>query len=184
MRERGPAHTRCAHELSGSEEAIAAYVATREPGEEDWYLRHDSGLSPYQQRQLAELTTGSEYAACRGKRGTPEDTLCKCGMRKRETVAHVLLECSLYTQQRQAVRAAMRAHISAIAQEHGYPLTEAEALEWVISNQSPGWVLDSASTVAGVSALRGAVLDMHREVRKARYSASKAVPADRRVSEL
>ena len=105
-------------------------------------------------------------------------------MRKRETVAHVLLECPLYTQQRQAVRAAMRAHIGAVAQEHGYPLTEEEALEWVIGNQSPGWVLDSASTVAGVSALRGAVLDMHREVRRARYSASKAVPAERRVSEL
>ena len=78
----------------------------------------------------------------------------------------------------------MRAHISATAQGQGYPLTEGEALEWVIGNQSPGWVLDSASTVEGVSTLRGAVLDMHREVRKARYSASKAVPAERRVSDL
>ena len=65
---------------------------------------------------------------------------------------------------------AMRDHIDAMAHEHGYPLTEEEAFEWVIGNQSPGWVLESASTVLSVNALRGAVLDMHREVRKARYS--------------
>ena len=78
----------------------------------------------------------------------------------------------------------MREHIGAVAREHGCPLTEEEALEWVIGNQSPGWVLDSASTVMGVNVLRGAVLDMHREVRKARYSASKAAPAERRASAL
>ena len=68
-----------------------------------------------------------------------------------------------------------------MAREHGYPLTQEEALEWVISDQSPGWVLDSVPTVLSLSALRGAVLDMHREVRKARYSANKAVPAERRA---
>ena len=141
-------------------------------------------MSPYQQRQLAQLTTGSEYAACRGKRGAPEGSLCECGMRKRETVAHVVLECPLYAQQRRAVGTAMRGHIGAIAREHEYPLTKEEALQWVIDNESPGWVLDSESTASSLGALREAVLDMHREVRKVRYSASKAAPADRRAKRL
>ena len=99
-------------------------------------------MSPYQQRQLAQLSTGSEYAVCRGKRGAPECTLCECDMRKRETVAHVVLECPLYTHQRQAVSEAMRDHITAMSHEHGHPLTQEEALEWVIGDQSPGWVLE------------------------------------------
>ena len=97
--------------------------------------------------------------------------------------------CPLYTHQRQAVSEAMRDHITAISNEHGYPLTQEEALEWVIGDESPGGVAGAlidrgASAVLSVNALRGAVLDMHREVRKARYSASKAVPAERRVSNL
>ena len=107
-----------------------------------------------------------------------------CAMRKRETVAHVVLECPLYAQQRQAVGAAMRDHIDAVTREHGYPLTQGEALQWVIDDESPGWVLDSEPTELSLGALRGAVLDMHREVRKVRYSMSKAAPADGRAEEL
>ena len=78
----------------------------------------------------------------------------------------------------------MRGHIGAIAREHEYTLTQEEALQWVIDNESPGWVLDSESTASSLGALREAVLDMHREVRKVRYSASKAAPADRRAKRL
>ena len=79
--------------MSESDKAIEAFVATREPGEADWYLKPNSGMSPYQQRQLAQLTTGSEYAACRGKRGAPEGTLCKCDMRKREAAVAPRVRC-------------------------------------------------------------------------------------------
>ena len=44
----------------------------------------DSGLTPYQQRQMAQLATSSDYAVCRGKRGALEHQLCPCGQRKRE----------------------------------------------------------------------------------------------------
>ena len=54
----------------------------------------------------------------------------------------------------------------------------------MIGDESPGWVLDSEPTELSLGALRGAVLDMHREVRKVRYSTSKAAPADRRAEEL
>ena len=95
-----------------------------------------------------------------------------------------ILECPLYAQQRRAVGTAMRGHIGAIAREHEYTLTQEEALQWVIDNESPGWVLDSESTASSLGALREAVLDMHREVREVRYSASKAAPADRRAKRL
>ena len=76
----------CAHP-ERERRAVAGYIRTREPEASDWhmYMRADSGMSPYQQRQLAQLTTSSEYAAYRGKRGACEEQLCDCGARMRET---------------------------------------------------------------------------------------------------
>ena len=81
---------------SDSERAIAAYVRTRVANEADWYMQRECGLAPYQQRQLAQLTTGSDYAVCRGKRGPAESRLCPCGAGCVETTAHAVLECTLY----------------------------------------------------------------------------------------
>ena len=184
LRARGPARTRCAHVRTASEKAIADYIASREPGEPDWYMRPESQMSPYQQRQLAQLTTGSEYAACRGKRGRPEDRLCECGQRKHETTEHVLLECPVYSMQRERVNTAMQKHIEAVRSEYGYALEPAEALRWAIDDHSPGWVLACDRTESSLEALRGAVLDMHREVRQERYTRQKAAPAQWRTRAL
>ena len=90
------------------------------------------------------LTTGSEYAACRGKRGAPEGSLCGCAMPYAQARGDSSSRCAgmpalsiLYTpssQQRQ-IGAAMRDHIGAVAREHGYPLTQGEALQWVIGDE-------------------------------------------------
>ena len=80
LREHGPPRTRCAQEPSPSEQAITEYLSVRaSPGAKDWYMAEDSGLTPYQQRQMAQLATCSDYAVCRGKRGAPEHQLCPCG---------------------------------------------------------------------------------------------------------
>ena len=153
-------------------------------GELDWYLQPESKMSPYQQRQLAQLTTGSEYAACRGKHGRPEDRLCECGQRKHETTEHVLLECPMYSKQREQVNTAMQRHIEAVRNEYDYALEPAEALRWAIDDHSPGWVLACDHTESSLEALRGAVLVMYREVRQVRYAQQKAAPAHWRTRAL
>ena len=74
-------------------------------------MAEDSGLTPYQQRQMAQLATCSDYAVCRGaKRGAPEHQLCPCGQRKRENTGHALLECPLYEGLRGPLDRTMREH--------------------------------------------------------------------------
>ena len=67
----------------------------------------DSDLAPYQQRQMAQLATCSDYAVCRGKRGAPEHQLCPCGQRKRENTKHAVLECPLYGELREPLNRAI-----------------------------------------------------------------------------
>ena len=134
-------------------------------------------MSAYQQRQLAQLATGSEFAACRGKRGTPEDRMCRCGMHRRETAEHVILECPLYTVQRPPVDEAMRDLESTVKSTFDYAMSREEALRWAVDDMSPGWVIDGESTACGLGDLRGAVLEMHRRVRVVRYNTRKARPA-------
>ena len=141
-------------------------------------------MSAYQQRQLAHLTTGSEFAACRGKRGAPEGRMCGCGLHRQETVEHAILECPLYAQQRPPVDKGMHDLIDTVKTTFDYAMSREEALRWAIDGLSPGWVLDGESTAPGLGALRRAVLGMHREVRVVRYRANRATPAGRRSGAL
>ena len=138
-------------------------------------------MSPYQQRQLAQLTTSSEYAACRGKRGTRESQLCDCGARVRESSSHILLDCKKYEAERVAVTGAIAALADVVESECDYPLTSNEALEWAIEDWGPGWVQDSERVDASLRSVRQAVLDMHRVVKKRRYDSARAVPAERHI---
>ena len=52
-----------------------------------------------------------------------------------------------------------------------------EALRWAVDDMGPGWVVDGEVTARGLGDLRGAVLEMHRQVRVVRYNTSKARPA-------
>ena len=58
-----------------------------------------------------------------------------------------------------------------------FELSREEALRWAVDDMSPGWVVDGESTACGLGDLRGAVLEMHRQVRVVRYNTSKARPA-------
>ena len=85
-------------------------------------MAEDSDLAPYQQRQMAQLATCSDYAVCRGKRGAPEHQLCLCGQRKRENTEHAVLECPLYEGLREPLDRAMREHTALVLDEHGYAM--------------------------------------------------------------
>ena len=155
--------------------AIAEYIASRERGEADWYLQ-DSGMSPYQQRQMAQLTTSSGYAVCRGKRGAPEERLCTCGSGELENTEHAVLRCAHYAQLRGALRTALRRHVAAIEAEHAYKITAREALRWAIDDMSPGSVTPTEATERSLAEYRQALLRFHRESKRKRYAMQKAVP--------
>jgi len=174
LREHGPPRTRCAQEPSPSEQAITEYLSVRSPGAKDWYMAEDSGLTPYQQRQMAQLATCSDYAVCRGKRGAPEHQLCPCGQRKRENTKHAVLECPLYGELREPLNRAMREHTVLVLEEHGYAMTPPEALRWAIDDHGPGWVSECEKTQASLMRYREALLTFHRESKRARYSKKKA----------
>ena len=135
-------------------------------------------MSPYQQRQLAQLTTSSEYAACRGKRGTRESQLCDCGARVLESSSHILLECKKYEAERAEVQSAIAELAGVVESECDYHLASSEALAWAIEDQGPGWVQESERMEASLHSVRQAVLDMHRVVKKRRYGSARAVPAE------
>ena len=92
--------------LRETEKCCSEYVSSRDRGEADWYLR-DGGMAPYQQRQMAQLTTSSDYAVChaaaerdvheRRKRKTGSESKKEGGGRARvrgTAVAQAL--CQLY----------------------------------------------------------------------------------------
>ena len=174
LRERGPPRTRCAQEPSPSEQAIADYLSVRSPGAKDWYMAEDSDLAPYQQRQMAQLATCSDYAVCRGKRGAPEHQLCLCGQRKRENTEHAVLECPLYEGLREPLDRAMREHMALVLDEHAYAMSPSEALRWAIDDHRPGWVSGCEKTQTSLMRYREALLTFHRESKRARYSKKKA----------
>ena len=109
-----------------------------------------------------------------------------CGQHKHETTEHVLLECPMYVTQREPVKTAMQKRIEAVRSGYDYALEPAarRSLRWAIDGHSPGWVLADARTEWSLAALRGAVLDMHREVRQERYTRQKAAPAQWRTRAL
>ena len=103
--------------------------------------------------------------------------MCRCGMHRRETAEHVILECPLYAVQRPPVDEAMRSLENTVKSTFDYAMSREEALRWAVDDMSPGWVIDGESTACGLGDLRGAVLEMHRQVRVVRYNTSKARPA-------
>ena len=103
--------------------------------------------------------------------------MCRCGMHRRETAEHVILECPLYAVQRPPVDEAMRSLESTVKSTFDYAMTREEALRWAVDDMSPGGVIDGESTACGLGDLRGAVLEMHRQVRVVRYNTNKARPA-------
>ena len=169
MREYGPDRTTCATEPSDSGRAIAAFLQTREANEADWYMQRGCGLTPYQQRQMAQLTTGSDYAACRGKRGTAEDRLCPCGAGCVETTAHAVLWCPLYADLRGGLGDAQRRLRDTVAAEHQYELQDEEALRWATEDMCPMHFAPEQAATAALQSYRVAVLNFHRESKRARY---------------
>ena len=161
--------------MSPSDVAITAYLSTRDRGEADWYL-HCEGMSPYQQRQMAQLSTSSDYAVCRGKRGSPEDRLCTCGSGELEDTEHAVLRCQHYAALRGPLHAALRAHVAAIEDEHAYTITAREALRWAIVDECPGLVTPTELTEKSLALYRQALLRFHRMSKQTRYVVVKAVP--------
>ena len=143
---------------------IAAYLGVRTAGDKDWYLRDKCGLAPYQQRQIAQLGTSSDYAAARGKRGGGERRLCTCTAHRVETTEHVVLECELYATQREPLTAAITEWGAAMQ-----GLSAQDALHWAINDKLPVPVADTEDREAKSAALRAALLDFHRCVKSAKY---------------
>ena len=164
MRQVIPGDIDCAAEPSASVTDIAAYLGVREACEKDWYLRDDSGLAPYQQRQVAQLATSSDYAAARGKRGGGERRLCTCTAHRIETTEHVVLECELYAAQREPLTEAITEWSAAMQ-----GLSAQEALHWAINDKLPSPVMHTEDRKAAGAALRAALLDFHRLVKSAQY---------------
>ena len=159
-----PGDIDCAAEPSASAIDIAAYLGVREACEKDWYLRDKSGLAPYQQRQIAQLATSSDYAAARGKRGGGERRLCTCTAHRIETTEHVVLECELYAAQREPLTEAITEWSAAMQ-----GLSAQEALHWAINDKLPSPVMLTEDRMAAGTALRAAVLDFHRLVKSIQY---------------
>ena len=134
-------------------------LRSREANETDWYLQRGSGLAPYQQRQMAQLTTGSDYAVCRGKRGPAEGRLCPCGAGCVETTAHALLQCPLYADIREAFDSAQHALRDAVAGTHKYELSAEEALRWAIDDMYPMHFEPGQRAIAALLSYRVAMLD-------------------------
>ena len=125
---------------------------------------------PYQQRQMAQLTTGSDYAVCRGKRGPAEGRLCPCGAGCVETTAHALLQCPLYADMREAFDNAQRALRDAVAVAHKYELSAEEALRWAIDDMCPMHFEPGQPAIAALLSYRVAMLNFHRESKRARFA--------------
>ena len=133
-------------------------------------LQRGCGLAPYQQRQMAQLTTGSDYAVCRGKRGPAEGRLCPCGAGRVETAAHAMLQCPLYADIREGFTDAQRALRDAVAAEHKYALPAEEALRWAIEDMCPMHFVPGQLATAALLSYRVAMLDFHRETKRARFA--------------
>ena len=119
---------------------------------------------------MAQLTTSSDYAVCRGKRGAAENRLCTCGSREVENTEHAVLRCSHYRELRGPMEMALQEHTAAIRDEHGYEMTALEALRWAIDNSSPGPVTPTELTEESLTKYRRALLKFHRESKRRRYA--------------
>jgi hypothetical protein len=91
----GPRNATCPAQPGSSEHAVEVYLAARPRGEAVWYVVAP-GLTPYRHRLRAKLTTGSDFAVCRGKRGATSYQSCTCRAQALETTTHALFECEFY----------------------------------------------------------------------------------------
>ena len=121
-------------------------------------------------RALAQLTTGSDYAVCRGKRGPAEGRLCPCGAGCVETTEHALLRCPMGADMRAAFASAQRALRDAVADAHKYELAAEEALRWAIDDMCPMHFEPGERATAALLSYRVAMLDFHRESKRARFA--------------
>ena len=119
---------------------------------------------------MAQLTTGSDYAACRGKRGPAVGRLCPCGAGCVETTAHAVLQCPLYADLRGELGDAQRKLRDTVAAEHKYELQDEEALRWATEDTCPMHFAPEPAAAAALRSYRKAVLDFHRESKRARFA--------------
>ena len=119
---------------------------------------------------MAQLTTGSDYAVCRGKRGPATDRLCPCGAGCVETTAHAVLQCPLYADLRGELGDAQRKLRDTVAAEHAYVLEGDEALRWAIEDMCPRHFTPERAATAALLGYRKAVLGFHRESKRARFA--------------
>ena len=107
---------------------------------------------------------------CRGKRGPAEGRLCPCGAGRVETAEHALLQCPLYADLKGEFTDAQRALRDVVAGAHRYELSPEEALRWAIDDMCPMHFVPGQPTIAALLSYRVAMLDFHRESKRARFA--------------
>ena len=97
-------------------------------------------ISPYRRRLWAKLSTNSDFAICRGKRGCVAHQACSCTAGTQahalEDTAHVCFECEYYTTTRPPLLAAAQKW----CRETGTPPGKAglaSAIHWAATNCMP-----------------------------------------------
>ena len=134
----GPPNTTCPPQPGTSEHTIAAYLRGRAPGPA-WFASAPM-ISPYRRRLWAKLSTNSDFAICRGKRGCVAHQACSCTAGTQahalEDTAHVCFECEYYTTTRPPLLAAAQKW----CRETGTPPGKAglaSAIHWAATNCMP-----------------------------------------------
>ena len=171
----GPRNATCPAQPGSSEHAVEAYLAARPRGEAAWYVV-DPGLTPYRRRLWAKLTTGSDFAVCRGKRGATSHQSCTCRARALETTTHALFECEFYD----AIRPPLIAASTAWCLESGIPANDAgraAALRWAATALRPACASASASASADC-VLRDSIATFYAQAMSIRFNKSTSKSTD------
>ena len=131
-------------------------------------------MSPYRRRLWAKLSTNSDFAVCRGKRGCASHQLCSCKMGAQthtlEDAAHVCFECEYYS----AIRRPLQAAATAWCQEAGTPTSKsglAGAIHWAATDRMPQGAIRAANPAAGDS-LRDSAVAFYAKAMAIRYNKS------------
>ena len=169
----GPPNTTCPPQPGTSQHTIAAYLhAGRTPGPA-WFTSAPK-MSPYRRRLWAKLSTNSDFAVCRGKRGCASHQLCSCKMGAQthtlEDAAHVCFECEYYS----AIRRPLQAAATAWCQEAGTPPSKsglAGAIHWAATDRMPQGAVRAANPAAGDS-LRDSAVAFYAKAMAIRYNKS------------
>ena len=169
----GPPNTTCPPQPGTSEHTIAAYLHGRTPGPA--WLASAPRISPYRRRLWAKLSTNSDFAASRGKRGCASHQLCSCKMGTQthtlEDAAHVCFECEYYT----AIRRPLQAAATAWCHEAGTSPSKsglAGAIRWAATDCMPQGAVRAAHPAAG-AALRDCAVAFYAKAMAIRYNKSK-----------